>query len=116
MRQTRRAGNLSFDDQLPENVSFGDVSIDFANMELVRAGKESRLTVTELNLLRYMLRHAGQVVAREEILASVWGYKEGRETRTLDAHVWKLRQKLESNPHRPVYLRTVQCVGYRLTV
>jgi two-component system alkaline phosphatase synthesis response regulator PhoP len=116
MRQSSRAGKVSGDDCLPENISFGDVSIDFANMELVRAGKESRLTVTELNLLRYMLRNAGRVMAREEILASVWGYADGRETRTLDAHIWKLRQKMERNPHRPVYLRTVQCVGYRLTV
>ena len=71
MRQSSRGGKVSGDDYLPENVSFGDVSIDFTNMELVRAGKESRLTVTELNLLRYMLRNAGRVMAREEILASV---------------------------------------------
>lgn len=93
--------------------SFGDIQVDFAKMELFRAGREVRLTATEYRLLAYLLKNRQRVVSRKELLDEVWRRNNNSLTRTVDSHVAKLRQKIETDPTRPVHLRTVHCVGYR---
>ena len=55
----------------------------------------------------------GQVISREELLDSVWGYDYVGETRTLDMHIRTLRQKLSDNADQPKYIKTIRGVGYR---
>ena len=69
-----------------------------------------------MDILEYLHEHAGRAVAREELLAKVWGYGRNLdiETRTVDIHVAKLRRKIEADPATPRYLVTVRGAGYRL--
>ena len=94
-------------------VSFGEVRLDFARMELVRSGGWVQLTAREFRLLAFLLQHPNRVITREELLDAIWGGRTGSATRTVDMHISKLRQKVERDPAKPIHLRTVHCVGYK---
>ena len=66
----------------------------------------------EMELLIYLMRHRGRAFTREQLLREVWGYDFYGDSRTVDVHVSWLRQKIESNPDCPVFIRTVHGVGY----
>jgi two-component system response regulator VicR len=95
-------------------VRIGDAEVDLGAHEIHRGGHGHRLLAKEVELLAYLLRHAGRVVDRAEILREVWGYEKFPTTRTVDTHVFKLRQKLEETPDHPKHLMTVHGVGYKL--
>ncbi len=78
-----------------------------------RSARKIRLTEKESNILRYLYRARGQAVAREELLAEVWGYNAGVTTHTLETHVYRLRQKVEPEPGEARLLIT-EAGGYRL--
>ncbi|HEU4339484.1 MAG TPA: helix-turn-helix domain-containing protein, partial [Planctomycetota bacterium] len=78
-----------------------------------KSGREVTLTARQFDLLRYLIRHRGRVVTREELLRRVWGYDDPPITRTVDAHVAALRHRLESKPARPKHFLGVRSVGYR---
>jgi DNA-binding response OmpR family regulator len=67
----------------------------------------------EAELLRYLIKHAGNVVSRKAILEDVWGLKEDTDTRAIDNFVVRLRKYLEDDPAKPSHLLTVRGVGYR---
>jgi DNA-binding response OmpR family regulator len=94
-------------------ISFGDVSVDVDRRAVVRAGRELKLTPAEYKLLTYFLSHPDRPLTRDHLLNSVWGYECFPNTRTVDAHVVKLRQKLESDPAAPRHFVTLHGVGYR---
>ena len=71
------------------------------------------LNCSEFKTLEFMTRHAHQVISRDELLNEVWGYHNYPRTRTVDNHILKLRQKLESNPAEPRHFLTIQGVGYK---
>jgi DNA-binding response OmpR family regulator len=92
---------------------FSDNEIDLDRRIVVRRGEELKLTPAEYNLLTYFLSNPGRPLTRDMILNSVWGYASAPNTRTVDAHVVKLRQKLEPEPNSPRHFVTVHGVGYR---
>jgi two-component system, OmpR family, alkaline phosphatase synthesis response regulator PhoP len=92
---------------------FGDVSVDFAKMEVVRAGQLIAMTAQEFKVLKFLMENAERVVSREELLNEVWGYQNYPSTRTVDNHILKLRQKLERDPAQPVHFRTMHGAGYK---
>ncbi|MEZ5404255.1 MAG: response regulator transcription factor [Bryobacteraceae bacterium] len=94
-------------------VTFGDVRVDLRSAEVTRGGQPVALSAREFQLLRYLIEHRGETVARERLLTDVWGYRESTLTRTVDVHMTWLRQKLEENPRYPRYLLTVRGLGYR---
>ena len=94
-------------------IAFGKVAADFSAMEFSRDGVPVVLTANEIKLLKYFLEHADRVITREELLNDVWGYTSYPTTRTVDNQVMKLRQKLESDPARPVHFRTMHGIGYK---
>ena len=94
-------------------VEFGEVQVDLTRRIVKKAGQELKLTRAEYNLLTYFLQNADRALTREMILNSVWGYDWLPHTRTVDAHVVRLRQKLESDAGRPRHFLTVHGVGYR---
>jgi len=96
-----------------EQYSFDDVSVDFAKMEVVHAGKSVTLTPQEFKILKYFAQNPERVIARDELLNEVWGYQCYPSTRTVDNHLLKLRQKLEHDPARPTHFRTVHGAGYK---
>jgi DNA-binding response OmpR family regulator len=94
-------------------LQFGDVEIDVDRRNATRAGREIKLTPAEYNLLLYFLQNPDRALTRDVILNSVWGYESYPNSRTVDAHVVKLRQKFESDPNVPRHFITVHGVGYR---
>ncbi|HZT32140.1 MAG TPA: response regulator transcription factor [Bryobacteraceae bacterium] len=94
-------------------VHFSDVEVDLERRLVRRRGEELKLTPAEYNLLTYFLQNPDRPLTRDMILNSVWGYEFFPNTRTVDAHVVKLRQKLEPDPNTPRHFLTVHGVGYR---
>jgi DNA-binding response OmpR family regulator len=95
--------------------TFDGRTLDFGAMQ-VRAGDTShQLTLMECELLRYLVRNAGQPVSRRTILEEVWGLHEETDTRAIDNFIVRLRRYIEDRPASPRYLQTVRGVGYRFT-
>ena len=94
-------------------VHFSDVEGDLERRIVARHGEEMKLTPAEYNLLTYFIQNPDRALTRDMILNSVWGYEFFPNTRTVDAHVVKLRQKLEPEPNVPRHFLTVHGVGYR---
>jgi two-component system alkaline phosphatase synthesis response regulator PhoP len=93
---------------------FGDVSVDFATMEISRAaGEPITLSIQECKALKCFLSNPGRTFSRSELLREAWGYENYPSTRTVDNHVLRLRQKIEKDPTRPIHFLTVQRVGYK---
>lgn len=98
---------------LRKSIQFGNVEIDFERRIVIRRGDEVKFTPAEYNLLTYFVQNPDRPLTRDMILNSVWGYQSFPNTRTVDAHVVKLRQKLETDPNVPRHFVTVHGVGYR---
>jgi DNA-binding response OmpR family regulator len=94
-------------------VMFGDVTVNFCAMEVRCKGEPVVLTMKEFKTLEYLIRNARRVISRDELLNEVWGYENYPCTRTVDNHILRLRQKLESDPSRPVHFRTMHGSGYK---
>ncbi|MGW6845965.1 response regulator transcription factor [Streptomyces sp. NPDC054958] len=95
----------------PAGSTDGRLSVDPVSRTVRRDGEPVELTATEFNLLSHLLRHAGQVFTREQLLAQVWGYAGYRDTRMVDVFVSQVRAKLgDASP-----IRTVRGVGYSAT-
>jgi DNA-binding response OmpR family regulator len=90
-----------------------DIEVDLLTRKVQRDGRVVALSTTEFELLVYLLRHHGQVVSREQILSSVWGYEHDPATNVVDVYVGYLRRKL-GHPGDPAPIFTVRAVGYRL--
>jgi two-component system response regulator MtrA len=95
---------------------FGDVVVDAGARTVMRRGEPVSLTAMEFNLLLALLRRRGAVASRRDLLEEVWGGNIAHASRTVDAHVYKLRRKLEADPAVPRHILTVQKAGYRLQV
>ena len=89
-----------------------DVDLDVP--ELRRGDAVHRLLPREAALLAFLLKHRGRTLSREQLLEAVWGTDAPEGARTVDTHVFQLRQKLEADPKRPAWLVTVHRRGYRL--
>ena len=96
-----------------ETFAFSDTQVDFATRRVKRSGREVTLTARQFDLLHYLIRNRGRVITREELLRRVWGYDDPPITRTVDAHVAALRNRLEARPARPKHFLGVRSVGYR---
>jgi DNA-binding response OmpR family regulator len=96
-----------------EEYSFGDIYINFKKQIASKGKKELYFTAKEFGLLKLLTSCEGEVVSRETILNEVWGYDKFPTTRTIDTFIHHLRQKIESNPAKPVHLITVPWSGYR---
>ena len=83
---------------------FGDVKVDFERREVSRAGMLVNLAAKELQLLRQLIDHRGQVLSRERLLSRVWHDQLFIGPRTVDVHIAWLRQKLEPNPQQPRHI------------
>lgn len=92
---------------------FGSVRIDLRGTAVFRKGDLVPLSAREFQLLRYLLQHKGSTIPRGEILREVWGYSSDIYTRTLDVHIFSLRQKIEDDPKKPGLILTVPGLGYK---
>jgi two-component system alkaline phosphatase synthesis response regulator PhoP len=98
---------------LPQTWLCGGVEIDFARFKVRRGGGEIDLTSLEVDILKYLIAHKGEVVSRDALLDKVWGYEQFPTTRTIDNHILKLRKKIEDDPSRPRHILSIYGEGYR---
>ncbi|MGE0444774.1 MAG: response regulator transcription factor [Vicinamibacterales bacterium] len=97
----------------PDVFTFAGRTLDFSAMQVRAGGDAHQLTLMECELLRYLVRNAGQPVSRRAILEDVWGLHESTDTRAIDNFIVRLRRYLEDRPSAPKFLLTVRGVGYK---
>jgi DNA-binding response OmpR family regulator len=92
---------------------FGDLEINFKKYYARKKGKSIKLSPREYELLGYFIERQGEIISREELLKKIWGYDSYPDTRTVDAHIAKLRHKIEDKPEEPKLIVTVHGIGYK---
>ncbi len=102
--------------QVPLITLLGPCEVNLSSRELRRDGALVELTPKEFGLLEHFLRNPDRALTRDQILNAVWGLDAFVTERSVDRAVTLLRQKIEENPHRPRFIRTVQKIGYRFVV
>jgi two-component system response regulator RegX3 len=98
---------------LPDVVEAGGVRMDVERHEVSVGGERVRLALKEFELLEMLLRNAGRVMTRGQLIDRIWGADYVGDTKTLDVHVKRLRTKLEVDPGNPRHLLTVRGLGYK---
>jgi DNA-binding response OmpR family regulator len=111
IRAVLRRGRSST--QRVEALTIGDVSLDPASRTVAKDGKPVELAAREFDLLHMLMRGAGTVLRREDIMDEVWDPHWFGSTKTLDVHISWLRKKLEDDPANPRYITTTRGVGFR---
>ena len=109
----RRSSNKK--DKVEENkkiIEVGDLKLDCEGRRVFINGKEINITVKEFDLLEHLALNPNKVYSRENLLNIVWGYEYPGDVRTVDVHIRRLREKIESNPSEPKYVHTKWGVGY----
>lgn len=96
----------------PKTLIEGELKIEMDSRRVSLAGKEINLTAKEFNILTLLLFHPNKVYSRDDLLKEVWGSDALGDGRTVDVHVRRLREKIESNPGDPKYIQTKWGVGY----
>lgn len=110
----RRADKSFSEAEELETLVLGPIKMDLRQHKVLVHNKEIELTPKEFDLLHLLLSHPGRAFSREYLLENLWGYEFFGDTRTVDVHVRRLRQKIEDNPAQPYWLETVRGVGYRI--
>ena len=101
------------EDEVSDVIELGDLTIDVAGHQVRRGNEEIPLTPLEYELLLLLARKPRQVVSREELLTSIWGYRSASDSRVVNVHVQRLRAKIEKDPENPQIIVTVRGVGYK---
>ena len=97
----------------PEVLRLGDLEIDASSMTVQVQGRAVLTTVREFRLLEYLATHRGRVLTRDQLLDAVWKETPFVTPRSIDVYVRRLREKIESDPRHPRYLKTLRGIGYR---
>ena len=98
---------------LPEVIEAGDVRMDVERHQVWVRGEHVKLALKEFELLELLLRNAGRVMTRGQLIDRIWGVDYVGDTKTLDVHIKRLRSKIEVDPARPTQLVTVRGLGYK---
>ena len=106
----RRVGSVP---KAKDSYTFGDVEVNLERCQVSRRGRSLDFSSKEFDLLKYFLSHPGEALTRDRLLEEVWGYDKFPTTRTVDAHIVRLRQKLEPKPDDPRFFLTVHGTGYK---
>ena len=96
-----------------DRYAFGEVEVNLRSCQVSRRGKSLDFSSKEFDLLKYFLCHPGETLSRDRLLEEVWGYDKFPTTRTVDAYIVRLRQKLEPKPEEPRFILTVHGTGYK---
>ena len=97
----------------PQSHQFGDCVLDLPSRRLLRGGAEVELTPKEFEVLAFLAGRAGRALTRDDILRGVWGYDVFVTPRSVDRCINTLRNKVEPDPRRPTFIRTIREIGYR---
>jgi len=99
--------------EIPEVLRFGNLEINLKKYNARKNGKSLKLSPREYEILRCFIEREGEIVSRDELLNQVWGYNSFPNTRTIDAHIAKLRSKIEDKPEEPKLIITIHGIGYK---
>ena len=102
------------EDEANKELEVGDLTIHPDAYTVSKRGENIELTHREFELLHYLARHLGQVMTREHLLQTVWGYDYFGDVRTVDVTVRRLREKMHEPPRNPKFIKTVWGVGYQI--
>jgi DNA-binding response OmpR family regulator len=108
-----RAGQAPAGRTAEAPIELGGLAVDLAKRRVTLQGRPVELTAKEFDLLALFARNPGRAYSRPELLSQVWGYQYEGYEHTVNSHINRLRGKIERDPARPVFLRTVWGVGYR---
>lgn len=97
-----------------EQMVVGDLKVYPENYEAFFEGESLELTPKEFELLVYLVRNRGRVLSREQLLNAIWDYDFVGDTRIVDVHISHLREKIEQNTRKPIYIKTIRGLGYKL--
>src|SRR5690625_48982 len=113
LRRINRQQQVKGNDRINNKVIvIDDLEINESRFEVKFKGEKLTLTRKEYELLVYLAKHKGQVLSRKELLKEVWEYNFVGDTRIVDVHISRLRDKIETNKSRPIYIHTVRGFGY----
>jgi len=98
---------------MPEVLRMGDLEIDASSMTVQVEGRAVLTTVREFRLLEYLATHRGRVLTRDQLLDAVWKETPFVTPRSIDVYIRRLREKIETDPRHPKYLKTLRGIGYR---
>lgn len=93
--------------------TIGNLEINLGKYEAYKNGKSLKMSPREFELLKFFIDRRGEIITRDELLSQIWGYETFPDTRTIDAHIGKLRKKIENNPEDPKLILTVHGLGYK---
>ncbi len=101
-------------EQSEQVIKIGDLEIQLERYDVYFKGEQLILTPKEFELLLYLANHRGKVLSRDQLLNGVWDFQYDGDTRIVDVHISHLREKIESDSKKPVYIRTIRGFGYKL--
>ncbi|KIL53252.1 PhoP family transcriptional regulator [Jeotgalibacillus alimentarius] len=112
----RRAGRLEVKEPEVEEdfIELGEVKVFPEQYEAFFRGVQIELTPKEFELLVYLIENKGRVLTRDQLLQTVWNYDFAGDTRIVDVHISHLREKIEENTKKPVYIKTIRGLGYKM--
>ncbi|OFS27896.1 MULTISPECIES: response regulator transcription factor [unclassified Brevibacterium] len=113
IRAVLRRGSASVDDEFDDVLEAGGVRVDVDRHVVTVRGEEMQLPLKEFELLEMLVRNAGRVMTRGQLIDRVWGSDYVGDTKTLDVHIKRLRAKIEVNPSEPKLLTTLRGLGYK---
>lgn len=114
LRRTRMSEDNAQEEQDASRITIADLKIMPEYYEAYYRGEKLELTPKEFELLVYLAKHKGRVLTRDQLLSAVWNYDFAGDTRIVDVHISHLRDKIESNTKKPVYIKTIRGLGYKL--
>ncbi|WHY70811.1 response regulator transcription factor [Fictibacillus enclensis] len=116
----RRTNQMAVEEAAPveeaEKLTIGEVEVYPENYEAFYKGTALELTPKEFELLVYLSKNKNRVLTREQLLSAVWNYDFVGDTRIVDVHISHLREKIEENTRKPIYIKTIRGMGYKLEV
>lgn len=97
--------------RVEEVYEFADIKVDFKRFQMFKDGNEVKMTSAEFKILKLLLANKGEPISRHTILGDIWNSEV--TTRTVDTHIWNLREKMEKDPSNPKHIITVHRIGYK---
>lgn len=112
----RRSGRVEMKEPEVEEdfIELGEVKVFPEQYEAYYKGESIDLTPKEFELLVYLIENKGRVLTRDQLLQTVWNYDFAGDTRIVDVHISHLREKIEENTKKPVYIKTIRGLGYKM--
>jgi two-component system response regulator RegX3 len=110
----RRRGDFQLEEGESTTVQVGEIKLDSDRHIVSFKGEKVALPLKEFELLEFLMRNAGRVLTRIQIIDRIWGNDYVGDTKTLDVHIKRLRSKLEADPANPELIQTVRGLGYKM--